>query len=72
VISDPNRIIPPLLGNLHGVPTKNSIDRKDRIIHSNSVDPRPENTPLQFDNNSLICLPFVAVMQSGDLRQFND
>ena len=37
-----------------------------------SVDSRSANIPPQSENNSSSRPPFVAVMQSADLRQFND
>jgi hypothetical protein len=37
-----------------------------------SLDSRSANIPLQSEHNSSSRVPFVAVMQSADLRQFND
>jgi len=37
-----------------------------------SLDSRSANIPLQSKNNSSSLPPFVAVMQSADLRQFDD
>ena len=37
-----------------------------------AVDSRSENTSFQSENNSSSRPPFVAVMQSANLRQFND